>query len=218
MEFSRNFISEANVDKKVIVILIILFLLFTFLLCQEPEDLPRSSSNKLFLYFMGEEAGYEEYEWIEQEDRYILRARGEVTKPASLITELLLIELDKEFKPLSFHFKGKVRGMEQEIISTISEGEVKNTLRAGEQKRETTSKISSDALILPNSFFSPYLVLARKAASIKEKTTFKAYIVPQMELNLTVEPDSENPRLLHVNLVGIKIDVLTDAHGFLEKR
>ncbi len=216
MEFIRNFISEANVDKKVIVILVILFLLFTFLLCQEPEDLPRSDSKILYLYFMGEEAGYEEYEWIEQEDSYILRARGEVTKPASLITELMLIEMDKEFKPLSFHFKGKVRGVEQEVISTISEGEVKNTLRAGEQKRETTSKISSDALILPNSFFSPYLVLARKAAGLKEKMTFKAYIVPQMELNLTVEPDSENSRLLHINLVGVKIDVLTDSQGFLE--
>ena len=217
MEFIRSFISEGKVDKKVIVILVILFLLFTFLLCQEPEDLPRSDSKKLYLYFMGEEAGYEEYEWIEQEDRYILQARGELTKPASLITELMRIEMDKEFKPLSFHFKGKVRGMEQEIMSTVSQGEVKNIIRAGEQKREMTSKISSDALILPNSFFSPYLVLARKAAGLREKMTFKAYIVPQMEVNLTVEPDSKNPRLLHLNLVGVKIDVLTDDEGFMEK-
>ncbi len=217
MEFIRNFILEGKVEKKVIVILVILFLLFTFLLCQEPEDLPRSDSQKLYLYFMGEEAGYEEYEWIEQEDRYILRARGELTKPASLITELMLIEMDKEYKPLSFHFKGKVRGMEQEIESTISQGEVKNLSRAGGQQRETTSKISSDALILPNSFFSPYLVLARKAAGLKGKMTFKAYVVPQMELNLNVEPDSENSRLLHINLVGVKIDVLSDKEGFLEK-
>lgn len=217
MEFIRSFIWEGKVDKKVIVILVILFLLFTFLLCQEPEDLPRSDSQKLYLYFMGEEAGYEEYEWIEEEDRYILRARGELIKPASLVTELMLLEMDKEFKPLSFHFKGKVRGMEQEIESTISQGEVKNMLRAGTQQRETTSKISSDALILPNSFFSPYLVLARKAAGLKEKMTFKAYIVPQMELNLAVEPDSENSRLLHLNLVGVKIEVLTDDEGFLEK-
>jgi fermentation-respiration switch protein FrsA (DUF1100 family) len=217
MEFIRNFILEGKVEKKVIVIIVILFLLFTFLLCQEPEDLPRSDSQKLYLYFMGEEAGFEEYEWIEQEDRYILRVRGELTKPASLITELMLIEMDKEFKPLSFHFKGKVRGMEQEIESTISQGEVKNMIRAGGQKKEMTSKISSDALILPNSFFSPYLVLARKAAGLKEKMTFRAYVVPQMELNLTVEPDSDNSRLLHVNLVGVKIDVLTDEERFLEK-
>ena len=153
MEFIRSFIWEGNVEKKVIVILVILFLLFTFLLCQEPEDLPRTDSQKLYLYFMGEEAGYEEYEWIEQEDRYILRAQGELTKPVSLITELMSIEMDKELRPLSFHFKGKVRGMEQEFISTISQGEVKNLIRAGGQQRETTSKITADALILPNSFF-----------------------------------------------------------------
>jgi fermentation-respiration switch protein FrsA (DUF1100 family) len=217
MEFIRSFIWEGKVEKKVIVILVILFLLFTFLLCQEPEDLPRSDSKKLYLYFMGEEAGFEEYQWIEQEDKYILRTRGELTKPASLITELMTIEMDKEFKPLSFHFKGKVRGMEQEIISTVSQGEVKNLIRAGGQQREMTSKVSADALILPNSFFSPYLVLARKAAGLKEKMTYKAYVVPQMELNLTVEPDSENSHFLHINLVGVKIDVLTDDEGFLEK-
>ena len=170
MEHIKNTILEDKVSKTVILILVILFLFFTFLLCQEPEDVSQTENmKKLYLYFMGEEAGYEEYEWIEQEDKYILRAKGEMTKPVSLITELMMIEMDKEFRPLRFVFKGNVQGIIQEIESTVSQGEVKNTGRAGEQTMESTSKISSDALILPNSFFSPYVVLAKKAKGSKEK-------------------------------------------------
>jgi fermentation-respiration switch protein FrsA (DUF1100 family) len=216
MEHIKNIILEDKVSKTVILILVILFLFFTFLLCQEPEDVSQTTSmKKLYLYFMGEEAGYEEYEWIEQEDKYILRAKGEMTKPVSLVTELMMIEMDKEFRPLRFVFKGNVQGVTQEIESTLSQGEVKNTGRAGEQTMESTSKISSDALILPNSFFSPYVVLAKKAKGTKEKMTFKAFIVPQMEVNVSVEPDNENVDLLHVNLVGVKIELLTDDKGYI---
>lgn len=216
MEHVKNFITEDKVSQKVILILVIVFLLFTFLLCQEPGNLPQTSGMKrLYLYFMGEEAGYEEYEWIERDDGYVLRAKGEITKPVSVVTELMMIEMDKEFKPLRFVFKGNVRGMAQEIESTVSQGMVKNIGRAGEKKLETTSKISSDALILPNSFFSPYMVLAKKARGIKEKITLKAYVVPQMELNINIEPDSEKNNLFHINFVGVKMDLLTDDEGYV---
>lgn len=216
MENVKNLILEDKVCKKVILILVIIFLLFTFLLCQEPDDPPQTNSQKkLYLYFMGEEAGYEEYEWIEYEDKYVLRAKGEMTKPVSLITELMMIELDKEFRPLRFVFKGNVQGVVQELESTVSQGMVKNTGRAGEQTMETTSTISSDALILPNSFFSPYLILAKRAKGLKEKITFKAYVVPQMELNINVEPDSENVNLFHINFVGLKMELMTDEEGYV---
>jgi len=182
MEHVKKSLLEVNVCKKIILILVIIFLLFTFLLCQEPDDPPQmNSQKKLYLYFMGEEAGYEEYEWIEYEDKYVLRAKGEMTKPVSIITELMMIEVDKEFRPLRFVFKGNVQGVVQELESTVSQGMVKNTGRAGEKTMETTSKISSDALILPNSFFSPYLILTKKAKGLKEKITFKAYVVPQIQ-------------------------------------
>ena len=206
MKHDQFFSLEDKVSKKVILILVILFLIFNFLLAQEPGDVPHpDGKKKLFLYFMGEEAGYEEYEWIEQADKYILRAQGEITKPVSVITELMMIELDKEFRPLRFVFKGKVRNIVQEIESIVSEGEVKNTGRAGEQTMESTVKISSDALIMPNNFFSPYMILAKRAKGLKEKKSFKAYVVPMREFSVNVEPDSENVNLFHINFVGVKM-------------
>ncbi len=216
MENVKDLIVEDKMCKKIILILVVFFLLFTFLLCQEPDHPPQTNSaKKLHLYFMGEEAGTEEYEWIEYEDKYVLRAKGEMTRPVSLITELMMIEVDKEFRPLRFVFKGNVQGVVQEIESTVSQGMVKNRGRAGEKTFETTAQISSDALILPNSFFSPYMVLAKKVKGLKEKMTFKAYVVPQMELNINVEPDSENANLIHINFVGVKMELMTDEEGYV---
>ncbi len=216
MENVKDLIVEDKMCKKIILILVVFFLLFTFLLCQEPDDPPQTNgAKKLHLYFMGEEAGYEEYEWIEYEDKYALRAKGEITKPISLITELMMIEVDKEFRPLRFIFKGNVQGVAQEIESTVSLGMVKNRGRAGEKTLETTAQISSGSLILPNNFFSPYMVLAKKIKGLKEKITLKAYVVPQMELNINVEPDSENVNLFHINFVGVKMELMIDDEGYV---
>ena len=205
-------------SKKAVIIVVILFLVFTFLFCQEQENISQSNSKKkLFLYFMGEEAGYEEYEWIEQADKFILSVKGEMNKPISLVTELMTIEVDKEFNPLRFYFKGKVRGVNQEIETTVTKGEVRNKIKAAGQTRELTSKISSDALILPNGIFSPYVVLAKKAKNLgKEKMILPAYIVPQIEVTVIVEPDREIASLFHLNLAGVKIELLTDEQGFVK--
>lgn len=205
-------------SKKTILILVILLLFFGFLFSQTPQNKTSASSpKKIFLYFMGEEAGYEEYEWLEQTDRYILSARGEMRKPISLIVEQMTLELDKEFKPLRFYLKGEVRGIVQEIETTISQGEVKNKILAGDQKRETTANISPDALILPNGIFAPYVILAKRAMRLgQEKATFRAYVIPQLEVSASVEPDMANPLFFHLNLAGVKIELLTDKEGFLK--
>ena len=204
--------------KKLIVIIVILFLIFIFLFSQEPENAPQSENkNKIFLYFIGEEAGYEEYEWSEQADKFVLSVKGEMNKPISLITELMTIELDKEFKPLRFYFKGSVRGVSQEIESIVIQEEVKNKIKVGEQTTEMTSKISPDALFLPNGIFSPYVALAKKVKSLgKEKMIIPAYIVPQLEVTLNVVPDIENARLFNLILAGVNIELLTDEQGYIE--
>ncbi|NIM57693.1 MAG: alpha/beta fold hydrolase [Candidatus Aminicenantes bacterium] len=204
--------------KKLMLIIVILFLIFIFLFSQEPESALQSEiKKKIFLYFIGEEAGFEEYEWIEQEDKFVLSTKGEMNKPISLITELMTIELDREFKPLRFYFKGSVRGVSQEIESTVADKEVKSRIKVGEQTSEMTSKISPDALLLPNGIFAPYVVLAKKVKdSGKEKMTIPAYIVPQLEVSLSVVPDTENPHLFNLILAGVNIELLTDEQGYIE--
>lgn len=204
--------------KKTIIMIVIFFIIFAFLFSQELEDVSRSEANKkLFIYFMNEEAGYEEYEWIEQADKYVLSAKGEMTKPISLITELMTIEVDKEFKPLRFYFRGIVNGVNQEVEAAVSQGEVKINVKAAGQTKDMEATISSDALFLPNGFFSPYVFLAKRVKeSIREKISLPAYIVPQIEISLEVEPDSENESLLHLIMAGIKIELHTDEKGYIK--
>jgi hypothetical protein len=175
-----------------------------------------SEKGKLLIYFMGEEAGFEEYEWIEGLHKFVLSAKGEMNKPISLITDEMTIEVDKEFKPIRFYFKGKVNGVSQEIETTVFKEEVKNKIKVGLQEREFTARISKNALFLPNGIFSPYVVVCKKAiSSIKAKQTLPAYIVPQMEVDIIIEPDKEKKNSFHLNLAGVKIEILTDGNGKL---
>lgn len=199
--------------KKIIILIITLLVIFIFLFSQGPS----SAKKKLFIYFLGEEAGCEEYEWVENPDGFVLRASGELKKPISLVTEQLTIQLDRELRPLKFHFKGNVNGVNQEIETAVTEGEARNKVIAAGQTREITSKVSPDTLFLPNGIFSPYVVLAEKIKKAGgEKVTLPAYVVPQVEIKLVAEPDKENPHLFHLNLMGVKIELLTDEQRFLK--
>ena len=203
-------------SKKLILIIMIMILFLLFLVTTILPEVKTSEKGKLLIYFMGEKAGFEEYEWIEELDKFILSAKGEINKPISLITDKMIIEVDKEFKPIRFYFKGKVNGVSQEIETTVFKEEVKNKIKVGQQKREFTARISRNAFFLPNGIFSPYIVVSKKAISlIKEKQTLPAYIVPQLEVNMIVEPDKEKKNSFHLNLAGVKIDILTDENGKL---
>lgn len=169
-------------NKKVIFLVVVIFLFFISLFSQEQENISQSQNKKkIYIYFMGEEAGYEEHEWIEQVDKYVLSVKGEMNQSLSLITSQMTIEVDKEFNPLKFYFKGVVNGVNQEIETTVSQGEARIKLKAAQQTREMTATISSETLFLPNGIFSPYVVIVKK---IKELTKKK------LKKNL-------NPRLNH---------------------
>jgi hypothetical protein len=171
---------------------------------------------KLLIYFMGEESGYEEYKWIKELDKFILLAKGEINKPINLITNQMIIEVNKEFKPLRFYFKGIVNQVNQEIETTVTQGEAKNKIKIGQQEREFIAKISQNAFFLPNGIFSPYVVVVKKAiSSIKETQTLPAYIVPQIEVKITIEPDRKKKNLFHLNLAGVKIEILANDKGKL---
>ncbi len=168
------------------------------------------------IYFMEEKVGYEEYTWEEDESGYFLSVKGRMTKPADMEIEELDIRLDKNFIASSFYFKGSVNRVQQEVSSTISEGNVDNTIKVAGQESHSTVEIRRDAFLLPNPVFSPYLVLTRKyKCPLEKEIELSAYIIPQFESPFTLSPLEGVPCTLIMQLSGIKIELQTDEEGNL---
>ncbi len=203
-------------DKKVIALLMIVFLMtlfFSLSLKAFPQDKEKGT---LSIYFMQEQVGYEEYTWEEDEFGYTLTVRGRMTKPIAIEIEELVINLNKSFISRQYLFRGKISGVEREVRSILSEGKVVNITKVAGQEQSEAVSIKRDAFLLPNPVFSPYMVLTKKyRCELQEKIDISAYIIPQMEVPATLEPKKENPCRLIMNLTANEIELETNEMGTL---
>jgi len=198
--------------RKMLVVLITVVLGFLFLISS-----PEKEEGVLYIYFREEKVGFEEYTWLSDERGYVLEASGQMTKPVPLEITQLRLHLDKSFIPWKFYFKGSVRGVNQEITSSISEGVVKHIIRVSGQETETQVNIKRDAFLLPNAIFSPYTVLTKKfQCSLEERTELSAYIIPQLEVPFILDTKEDSPCCLIMHLSGREIEIETDEQGNLK--
>lgn len=201
--------------KKILFVFSLIFsiVIFTLFSLSAKETTEKGAFS---IYFMDEKVGYEEYTWEEDANGYHLSVKGRMTKPADMEIEELDIRLDKNFIASSFHFKGSVNGVQQEVSSTISDGEVENRIMVAGQESQSTVNIRRDAFLLPNPIFSPYLVLTKKfMCALEEEIELSAYIIPQLENPFTLSPVDGEPCSLIMLLSGIRIELQTDDEGNL---
>ena len=206
-------------SKKLILIIILTILILLFLVTIILPKVKNSEKGKLLIYFMGEEAGFEEYEWIEGENEYILKIKGKMTKPVSLITRKMEIIVDKNFKPKSLIWKVIAQGVSQEIRTTIDNGKARSKISIAGQIQTFTTNISPNSLFLPNLVFSPYIILTKQIkCDLKWIKTFPAYIVDKIiEVRVRIEPKKEVPCEYNLNLAGqVNLEILTDNNGNLK--
>ena len=196
--------------------LLLFFLpVLSFSLFSAPDENPERGY--FSVYFKDEMVGYEEYQWASEETGYVLSVQCRMTKPVDLLINSLIIRVDKNYIPYEFFFRGVVSGIEQEISSVISDGRIKNTIIVGGASQKSTAEIKEDAFLLPNPVFSPYMVITKKfRCTLKERIILSAYIIPQLESSFSLEPNTEIPCWLQMNIQNSQIELDTDEQGNLK--
>ena len=202
--------------KKMILAGLSVFIALGFL--PVPSSVPGSAAaedkGRIIISFMDGQVGYEDYEWTEEARGYSLRVKGKMEKPLALEIEALTIRLDKSFLPTSFYFKGSVSGVAQEVTSSINEGKVESLVLVAGQQNTSSSQIRRDAFLLPNPIFSPYLIIAKKfRCELQGKAELSAYIIPQIEVPLILEPKGGNPCSLDLKISETTVNLETDKDG-----
>jgi hypothetical protein len=193
-----------------------LFLLKIFF-CYPAFSLAEEEKGILSIYFREEKVGYEEYIWQSDEMGYTLKVRGMMTRPIPIEIKSLNIRLDKSFIPMRYDFEGSVSGIDQKLSSVIIEGQVENTIFAAGQEQVNVLKVRRDAFLLPNPVFSCYMLLTKKyRCDVQEKLELSAYIIPQIEVPFTLEPEKNVPCSLLLLLSGTEIKLETDEQGVLK--
>lgn len=195
--------------------------LFILLLSLAGGSLPAQEGSReegvLSIYFNDEKVGYEEYTWDSDDLGYTLTVQGRMDRPVPIFIQRLTLRVDESFIAQRFTFKGTIGGMEQEIISDISDGRVENKIRVAGQEQQKIVQIKRDAVLLPNPVFSAYMILSKKyRCALKEKMDLSAYIIPQMEVPFTMEPQEGTPCLYQLGMGQTQVHLQTDETGSLK--
>ena len=203
--------------KKIIIILVLFLLALLFFFLSPISAQEREEEGQLSIFFMGEKVGYEEYVLESDDQGFVLEASGRITKPVVLIMNKLIIRLNKDYIPRSFYFQGSVSGVNQEIQSSITDGNVKGLIKVSGQETNIETKVKRDSFLLPSGIFSPYVLLTKKfRCNLQELVELSAYIIPQMEVSFTLEPKEGSPCFLVMNMGGIVVEIETNGQGNLK--
>jgi len=168
------------------------------------------------IYFMDEKVGYEEFVWRRDAAGSVLTIEGRMTKPMQMSIEELEIRTNASFIPTSFRLRGSVGGVAQDIESVLQDGEVRTTIRVGDQEQASTVRVRRDAFLLPNPIYAPYMIITKRfGCSLEEAQELSAYIIPQVETPFTLAPKEDRPCILILEMGATQVELITDESGQL---
>lgn len=179
--------------QKYLLILAILFIglwgLPVFVFSQTFDQSPlKMHSQKFIIYYGEKETGFENCSISTSEGKIRLKdqAQFKVMKMDFVVNMELI--LDTLLFPQSLNMDGKVRGETYEVSTEFSKGMAISHMTKNGDTSTTEVPIHDDALILPNGLFYPYtLLLKRYNFETGGKQEFFGYIVPQLEMPISVE-------------------------------
>jgi len=147
-------------------------------------------SGKFIIYYGEKETGFENYSISISDGKIGLKDQAQLrVMEMDFIVNMDLI-LDTLFSPESLNMDGKVHGEAYQVSTEFSEGKAINHItKDGDTDTSTTEVlIHEDALMLPNGLFYPYTLLVKRYDFEKRgKQEFYGYIVPQVEMPISVE-------------------------------
>jgi pimeloyl-ACP methyl ester carboxylesterase len=177
--------------------------------------------------------GQETATLVPQPDGWLLKGTNRLGPPIDVVTRRAEIHYTSAWQPTRMTLETIVRGQEVTVKTAFANGEAANeVLQAGSATPSTkTDKVTADTIVLPNTFLTSYLVLARRLVGQKPGTQFTAYIAPQGEVGMRLDASSaeriETPKqvltttrysVMVSNPQGgsdIQLNVWTDAAGAL---
>ena len=200
--------------RKTLLFFLVFFQFFSFIFSTAENGSEEKGIYDIF--FMDQKVGYEEFTWRSEESGYTLTVRGKMTDPVPVELDHLMIRMSPGFIPQAYLMKASISGISQEISSNIKEGIVENTIMVAGRESKNIVQIKRDAFLLPNPFFSPYMIITKKCGcGSPQSAEMSAYIIPQMEAPFFLVQDEVDPCLLKMTISGKEIELRTDALGKL---
>lgn len=131
--------------------------------------------------------GREDVAVVRQADGWIIRGSNTLGPPLDSVTRNVEIHYDDHWRPRRFQLEGTTRGQDVSVTTTFADGKANNALNVAGTSSNKVDDVASDTLVLPNVFLGSNAALAKRLVGVAAGATFRAYIVPQIEIAIRVD-------------------------------
>ncbi len=138
------------------------------------------------VFIQGAPIGTEQVSVSANADGWTIRATGRLGIPVSLSTARFEVQYDRDWKPKSLNIEASLRGQPLLIATRFVNGSAISDITQAGQQTQKIDAVAADTVLLPNMFFGAYEALALRLAAVQPGTDLRAYVVPQVEVALTL--------------------------------
>lgn len=139
------------------------------------------------VFFKGTPIGREEVTVRTDPNGITVSSQGRLSSPANITLQSAEVRYHRDWTPESFAFDSTLKGADLNARTTFTDG-VAGTEGAESGTRFTRSHqvAARTIVLLPNAFFGGFEALTRRLADTPDVTAFRAYVVPQAEVDVRV--------------------------------
>ena len=115
-----------------------------------------------------------------------MTAMGQTNAPALLLNRAE-VRYDRQWHPLGFSLDARLKDTPVRITTTIAGGTATSTVIQGDKSFPASHPIAETSIILPNNVYGAYEAVVARLATLQPGATFRAYVVPQAEIDVTFD-------------------------------
>jgi pimeloyl-ACP methyl ester carboxylesterase len=97
------------------------------------------------------------------------------------------VRYDRQWRPLGFELDGRLKDSPVRITTTIAGGTATSTVIQGDKSFNASHQIADNSILLPNNVYGSYEAVVARLATLQPGATFRAYVVPQAEIDVKYE-------------------------------
>jgi pimeloyl-ACP methyl ester carboxylesterase len=160
----------------------------------------------------GHEIGVDRVLLSETPDGWTIVSTGGIGEPVNLTVRKFQARYDAAWKPLELTIDASIGDEPTTLHTTFDGTTATNQLTQGVRQSTTKVQVSSDAIILPNHFYSAYEALAVRLASLDVGGEIPVYVAPQIEVRARVTSVSTERMVTPAGAVETRRQGLTFAN------
>lgn len=153
---------------------------------QAPAQTPAEGDVEFTLFLSGTRVGIEHVRVAHPGSAWVISSTAQFGAPVSMTVNRFEVKYTNDWQPTELHIEATQSGRPISLATSFGMTTAINEITQNGTTTSKTDQVSARTIVLPNTFFAGYEVLAARLAAAEPGAELHAYVAPQTEISLKI--------------------------------